>query len=35
MDVGRLNDLIAGFLLMRRGSEIYPVLFDITEDKAL
>ena len=35
MDVGRLNDLIAGFLLMRRGAEIYPVLFDITEDKAL
>ncbi len=35
MDIGRLNDLIAGFLLMRRGSEIYPVLFDITEDKAL
>ncbi|TFG26935.1 MAG: hypothetical protein EU532_08630 [Promethearchaeota archaeon] len=27
MDVGRINDLIAGFLLMRRGCEIYPVLF--------
>ncbi len=29
MDVGRLNDLLAGFLLSRRGSEIYPVLFDL------
>ncbi|GAG85563.1 unnamed protein product, partial [marine sediment metagenome] len=32
MDIGRLNDLIAGFLLMRRGSEIYPILIDLTED---
>ncbi len=32
MDIGRLNDLIAGFLLMRRGSEIYPVLIDLTEE---
>lgn len=29
MDVGRLNDLLAGFLLMRRGAMIYPVLFDL------
>ncbi len=34
MDIGRLNDLIAGFLLLRRGSEIYPVLIDIKKDKA-
>ena len=34
MDVGRLNDLIAGFLLLRRGGEIYPILIDINEDKA-
>ena len=34
MDVGRLNDLIAGFLLLRRGGEIYPILFDINENKA-
>ncbi|MHA1508321.1 MAG: THUMP domain-containing protein [Promethearchaeota archaeon] len=32
MDIGRLNDIIAGFLLMRRGSEIYPILIDITEE---
>ncbi|HUW89144.1 MAG TPA: THUMP domain-containing protein [Candidatus Nanopelagicaceae bacterium] len=32
MDIGRLNDLIAGFLLMRRGSEIYPILIDLTEE---
>ncbi len=34
MDVGRLNDLIAGFLLLRRGGEIYPILIDINENKA-
>ena len=34
MDIGRLNDLIAGFLLMRRGSEIYPILIDLTEDES-
>ncbi|NVM18889.1 MAG: hypothetical protein HWN80_14325 [Candidatus Lokiarchaeota archaeon] len=34
IDIGRLNDLIAGFLLMRRGSEIYPILIDIKKDKA-
>jgi len=28
MDIGRINDLLAGFLLMRRGCEIYPLLFD-------
>ncbi|MHA1147328.1 MAG: THUMP domain-containing protein [Promethearchaeota archaeon] len=33
MDVGRLEDLLAGFLLMRRGSVIYPILFSLTEDK--
>ncbi|MBY9016318.1 MAG: hypothetical protein KGD68_11545 [Candidatus Lokiarchaeota archaeon] len=32
MDIGRLNDLIAGFLLMRRGSEIYPILIDLSEE---
>lgn len=32
MDVGRIEDLIAGFLLMRRGSKIYPILFDMHED---
>jgi adenylyl- and sulfurtransferase ThiI len=35
MDVGRLNDLIAGFLLLRRGGEIYPILIDINENKAI
>jgi len=33
MDVGRLNDLLAGFLLMRRGAMIYPVLFDLCEEE--
>ncbi|MFW9951315.1 MAG: THUMP domain-containing protein [Candidatus Thorarchaeota archaeon] len=33
MDIGRLNDLLAGFLLLRRGSEIYPILIDIKKDK--
>ena len=32
MDIGRLNDIIAGFLLMRRGSEIYPILIDLMEE---
>lgn len=27
MDVGRIYDLIAGFMLMKRGSNIYPILF--------
>ena len=30
MDIGRVNDLLAGFLLMRRGCEIYPILFKLT-----
>ena len=30
MDVGRIEDLISGFLIMRRGSNIYPVLFDMS-----
>ncbi|MFX0075190.1 MAG: THUMP domain-containing protein [Candidatus Hermodarchaeota archaeon] len=34
MDVGRLNDLIAGFLLLRRGGEIYPILINVNEDNA-
>jgi thiamine biosynthesis protein ThiI len=34
MDVGRLNDLIAGFLLLRRGGEIYPVLINVNENDA-
>ena len=34
MDIGRLNDLLAAFMLMRRGSELYPVLFDLMEDEA-
>ncbi|MFX1288576.1 MAG: THUMP domain-containing protein, partial [Promethearchaeota archaeon] len=33
MDIGRLNDLLAGFLLLRRGSEIYPILIDIKKNK--
>jgi len=31
-DLGRLNDLLAGFLLMRRGCEIYPILFQLTRN---
>ncbi|TFF93095.1 MAG: hypothetical protein EU543_04395 [Promethearchaeota archaeon] len=30
MDIGRLSDLFAGFLLMRRGCVIHPVLFNIS-----
>jgi len=33
MDIGRMNDIIAGFLIMRRGSVIYPVLFENIENK--
>ncbi|MHA1195529.1 MAG: THUMP domain-containing protein [Promethearchaeota archaeon] len=29
LDVGRTVDLLASFLLMRRGCSIYPILFDI------
>ena len=32
MDIGRLNDLLAGFIIMRRGCQIYPILFDLTEN---
>jgi len=32
MDIGRLNDLLAGFLLMRRGCAIYPILFKLIDD---
>ena len=32
MDIGRLNDMIAGFLIMRRGCVIYPVLFKLTNN---
>ncbi|MFX1317061.1 MAG: THUMP domain-containing protein, partial [Promethearchaeota archaeon] len=35
MDIGRLNDLISGFLIMKRGCVIYPVLFEITHNKEL
>jgi thiamine biosynthesis protein ThiI len=28
MDIGRMNDIIAGFLLMRRGCVIYPIMFE-------
>ena len=33
MDVGRRTDLLAGFLLARRGCQIFPVLFDMTEKR--
>jgi len=32
MDIGRVNDLLAGFFLMKRGCQIYPILFDLTND---
>ncbi len=32
MDIGRLNDLLAGFSLMRRGCELYPILFEISNE---
>ena len=35
MDIGRLNDLFAGFLMMKRGCEIYPIFFNISEDDKL
>ncbi|MBY8982606.1 MAG: hypothetical protein KGD57_06640, partial [Candidatus Lokiarchaeota archaeon] len=35
MDIGRSSDLLSGFLLMRRGCEIYPVLFDLTNNSNL
>ena len=33
MDVGRIYDLIAGFMLMKRGSNIYPILFDMVNNQ--
>jgi len=33
MDVGRQSDLLAGVLLMRRGCEIFPILFNLTDKK--
>ncbi|MHA1191985.1 MAG: THUMP domain-containing protein [Promethearchaeota archaeon] len=33
MDVGRINDLIAGFLLMKRGSNIFPILFSMINNR--
>ena len=35
MDIGRLNDLISSFLLMKRGCVVYPVLFEITHNKII
>jgi adenylyl- and sulfurtransferase ThiI len=35
MDVGRIEDLMAGFLLMRRGSKIYPILFDMQNNEKI
>ncbi|MBY9007871.1 MAG: hypothetical protein KGD63_14110 [Candidatus Lokiarchaeota archaeon] len=32
MDIGRLGDILGGFLLMRRGCELYPILFDLTNN---
>ncbi len=32
MDIGRREDRLAGFLLLRRGAVIYPIRFDLTED---
>lgn len=31
-DIGRLTDLLAGFFLMRRGCEVYPILFQLTNE---
>ena len=33
MDVGRIYDLIAGFMLMKRGSNIYPILFNMINNR--
>ncbi|MCJ7652057.1 MAG: THUMP domain-containing protein [Candidatus Lokiarchaeota archaeon] len=33
MDVGRIYDLIAGFMLMKRGSNIYPILFSMINNR--
>ncbi len=32
MDVGRLTDLLSGFMLMKRGCDIYPILFNLLEE---
>jgi thiamine biosynthesis protein ThiI len=32
LDIGRLSDLTAGFLIMRRGAEIHPILFKMMDD---
>ena len=34
-DIGRLNDLLAAFLLMRRGCELYPIVFEVSETPGL
>ncbi|MFW9930535.1 MAG: THUMP domain-containing protein, partial [Candidatus Thorarchaeota archaeon] len=33
MDIGRIEDLMAGFMVMRRGSNIYPILFDMQNNE--
>ncbi|MBN1215289.1 MAG: hypothetical protein JXA99_07570 [Candidatus Lokiarchaeota archaeon] len=33
MDIGRVEDLLGGFLLMRRGCELYPILFNLNKNK--
>lgn len=35
MDCGRIEDLLASFLLMRRGVQILPVLFNISDTEGL
>ncbi|MFX0032213.1 MAG: THUMP domain-containing protein [Candidatus Hermodarchaeota archaeon] len=35
MDIGRLPDLISGFLLMKRGCLVYPVLFEMTQKREI
>jgi thiamine biosynthesis protein ThiI len=32
MDIGRINDLLASFMLMRRGCVVYPVVFKISNE---
>ena len=34
-DIGRLNDLLAAFLVMRRGCELYPIFFEVSETEGL
>jgi len=34
-DIGRLNDLLAAFLVMRRGCELYPIFFEVSEPNGL